>query len=65
MLYLSDVILDPQDAFERVERHWQRCKKCRNAGLERARLRNLCAKGRELARAWDETERIYETAEAA
>jgi hypothetical protein len=33
--------------------------------MERARLKDLCAKGRELVRAWGEVERIYETAEAA
>ena len=60
-----DVVLDPQDAFERAERHWRRCKRCKAAGAERARLRDLCAKGREVVRAWDEVERIYETAEKA
>ena len=65
MLYLPDVILDPQEAFEHVERHWKRCKKCRSAGMERARLKDVCATGRELVRAWDESERIYATAEAA
>ena len=59
------VILDPEMAFERAASHWRRCKRCRNAGAERARLENLCPKGRELTRIWDETERIYETAEAA
>jgi hypothetical protein len=58
------VILDAEDTFERVDRHWQLCKKCRDAGM-RARSKDLCAKGRELMRVWDETERIYETAEAA
>ncbi len=62
MVYLADVILDPQDAFERVARHWRRCKQCRNAGMELARTKDLCAKGRELVRAWDEIERIYATA---
>jgi len=52
-------------AFERAASHWRRCKRCRNAGAERARLENLCPRGRELTRIWDETERIYETAEAA
>ncbi len=65
MLYVADVILVPQDSFERVDRHWRRCKKCRKAGAERARLKDLCGKGRELVRAWDESERIYATAEAA
>ena len=65
MVYRDDVMLDPQDAFERVQRHWRWCKRCRNAGAELARLENLCAKGRELTRIWDQTERIYETAEAA
>lgn len=65
MLYQADVILNPQTAFERVDRHWSRCKRCREAGMERARLKDLCAKGRELVRAWGEVERIYETAEAA
>ena len=57
--------LDPEDAFERAALHWRRCKRCREAGAERAALRDLCSKGRELTRIWDETERIYETAEAA
>jgi len=57
--------LDPEDAFERAALHWCRCKRCREAGAERAALKDLCTKGRELTRIWDETERIYETAEAA
>ena len=65
MICLADVILDPQEAFERVDHHWRRCKKCRKAGAERARLKDVCATGRELVRAWDEAERIYGTAEAA
>lgn len=59
------VVLDPEMAFERAASHWRRCKRCRNAGAERARLENLCPRGRELTRIWDEIERIYETAEAA
>ena len=65
MMYLADVILDPEVAFERADQHWRRCRRCWGAGAERARLENLCAKGRELTRIWDEAERIYETAEAA
>jgi hypothetical protein len=60
-----DAVLDPQLAFEGAERHWRHCKRCRETGAERARLKDLCAKGRELVRAWDEAERIYATAKAA
>ena len=59
------VVLDPEMAFDRAARHWRRCKRCRNTGAERARLESLCPRGRKLTRIWDETERIYETAEAA
>ena len=61
----SFIILDPEVSFERAHRHWRRCKRCKAAGAERARLRDLCAKGRELMRTWDEVERIYATAEKA
>jgi hypothetical protein len=58
-------VLDPDAAFERASRHWRRCKRCRDAGAERANLKDLCVKGRKLMTAWDETERIYDTAKAA
>src|SRR5213594_2820910 len=52
MMYLPDVTLDPQDDFEQADRHWKRCKKCRNAGMELARQEtcapraaNLCVRG--------------------
>lgn len=60
-----DKILDPEVAFAAAAQHWRRCRRCRDAGAERARLKELCATGRDLMRAWDQAERIYETAEAA
>jgi hypothetical protein len=58
-------VLDPDAAFERASRHWRRCKRCRDAGAERADVKDLCVRGRKLMTAWDETERIYDTAKAA
>jgi hypothetical protein len=60
-----DVVLDPELAFEHAQHHWKQSQKCRKAGMEWARLQDLCTKGRELVRTWDRVEAIYETAEAA
>src|SRR5215472_10536616 len=53
------IVLDPEIAFDEANRHWQRCKRCKNAGAERARLESLCARGRALTRAWEQVEKIY------
>jgi hypothetical protein len=58
-------VLDPDASFERASHHWRRCKRCQDAGAERANLKDLCMRGRKLMTAWDETERIYDTAKAA
>lgn len=61
----TDTLLDPEAAFEAAARHWRKCRRCKRAGQEKARLENCCAEGREILQAWDAAEEIYDTAEAA
>ena len=57
--------LDPENSFEVASRHLYRCKKCKNAGMEWARRKDLCHRGRQLLRDLDRVEQIYETVERA
>ncbi|PYT73619.1 MAG: hypothetical protein DMG39_06075 [Acidobacteria bacterium] len=59
------IVLDPERSFEVASRHLYRCRKCKNAGMEWARRKNLCRRGRQLLRDLDKIEQIYETAERA
>jgi hypothetical protein len=58
-------ILDPDNSFEVASRHLYRCRKCKNAGMEWARRKDLCRRGRQLLRDLDRVERIYEAVERA
>lgn len=59
------IVLDPENSFEVASRHLYRCKKCKNAGMEWARPRDLCRRGRQLLQDLDRVERIYEPTERA
>jgi hypothetical protein len=59
------IILDPENSFEVASRHLYRCRKCKNAGMEWARPKDLCRRGRQLLRDLDRVERIYEPTERA
>ena len=59
------IVLDPENSFEVASRHLYRCRKCKNAGMEWARPKDLCRRGRQLLQDLDKVERIYEAAERA
>lgn len=59
------IVLDPENSFEVASRHLYRCRKCKNAGMEWARPKDLCRRGRQLLQDLDRVERIYEPAERA
>lgn len=59
------IVLDPEDSFEVASRHLYRCRKCKNAGMEWARPKDLCRRGRQLLQDLDRVERIYEAVERA
>ena len=59
------IVLDPENSFEVASRHLYRCKKCKNAGMEWARRKDLCRRGRQLLQDLDRVERIYEAVERA
>lgn len=59
------IVLDPENSFEVASRHLYRCRKCKNAGMEWARPKDLCRRGRLLLQDLDRVERIYEAVERA
>lgn len=59
------IVLDPENSFEVASRHLYRCLKCKNAGMEWARPKDLCRRGRQLLQDLDRVERIYEPTERA
>lgn len=59
------IVLDPEDSFEVASRHLYRCRKCKNAGMEWARPKDLCRRGRQLLQDLERVERIYEAVERA
>ena len=59
------IVLDPENSFEVASRHLYRCRKCKNAGMEWARRKDLCRRGRQLLQDLDRVERIYEPTERA
>lgn len=59
------IVLDPENSFEMASRHLYRCRKCKNAGMEWARRKDLCRRGRQLLQDLDRVERIYEPTERA
>ncbi len=59
------IVLDPDASFERASRHLHKCRKCRNAGMEWARRKKLCRRGRQLLEDLERIERIYEGTELA
>ena len=59
------IVLDPENSFEVASRHLYRCKKCKNAGMEWARPKDLCRRGRQLLQDLDKVEQIYEAVERA
>lgn len=59
------IVLDPENSFEVASRHLYRCRKCKNAGMEWARPKDLCRRGRQLLQDLDRVERIYEAVERA
>jgi|SRR5689334_22886167 hypothetical protein len=59
------IVLDPENSFEVASRHLYRCRKCKNAGMEWARPKDLCRRGRQLLQDLDRVERIYEPTERA
>ena len=59
------IVLDPDNSFELASRHLYRCRKCKNAGMEWARRKDLCRRGRQLLQDLDRVERIYEAVERA
>jgi len=59
------IVLDPESSFEVASRHLYRCKKCKNAGMEWARPKDLCRRGRRLLQDLDRVEQIYEAVERA
>jgi hypothetical protein len=59
------IVLDPENSFEVASRHLYRCRKCKNAGMEWARPKDLCPRGRQLLQDLDRVERIYEAVERA
>ena len=59
------IILDPENSFEVASRHLYRCRKCKNAGMEWARPKDLCRRGRRLLQDLEKVEQIYEAVERA
>lgn len=59
------IVLDPDASFEQASRHLQKCRKCRAAGMEWARRKNLCRRGRQLLADLDRIEKIYEGTQLA
>jgi len=59
------IVLDPEDSFEVASRHLYRCKKCKSAGMEWARPKDLCRRGRQLLQDLEKVEQIYEAVERA
>jgi hypothetical protein len=59
------IVLDPENSFEVASRHLYRCKKCKSAGMEWARPKDLCRRGRQLLQDLDKVEQIYEAVERA
>ena len=59
------IVLDPENSFEAASRHLYRCRKCKNAGMEWARRKDLCRRGRQLLQDLDKVEQIYEAVERA
>ena len=59
------IVLDPENSFEVASRHLYRCRKCKNAGMEWARPKDLCRKGRQLLKDLDRVEQIYEGVDRA
>ena len=56
------IVLDPDNSFEVASRHLYRCRKCKNAGMEWARRKDLCRRGRQLLENLERIEAIYDTA---
>lgn len=54
-----DAILDRDAVFERTSGHLQKCWKCRNARMERARRENLGRRGRQLLEDLERVGRVY------
>jgi len=59
------IVLDPENSFEVASRHLYRCRKCKNAGMEWARPKDLCRRGRQLLQDLEKVEQIYEAVERA
>ena len=59
------IVLDPENSFEVASRHLYRCRKCKNAGMEWARPKDLCRRGRQLLQDLEKVEEIYEAVERA
>ena len=65
MTQKKTVVLDPEASFERASRHLHKCRKCRSAGMEWARRKDLCKQGRQLLEDLERIEKIYEGTQLA